>query len=195
MTVLTLEQRYVAAIETGNVALRCRLETELDALTYAENDRLNAPDALIKAALWYAKQGVAVFPCEPRGKRPLTTNGFKDASTDPAVIQAWWAKHESANVGAPTGVTFDVVDLDGPEAVGTIYFGDNRPTMPPEIGHVLTPRTAGHHIYIKPTGRGNKAGFMPHVDYRGKSGYVVLPPSIGANGRRYRWTKPLDVKA
>lgn len=192
---LTLAQQYVAAIEAGNVALRCRLEAELDRATAAENDRLDAPDALYKAARWYGRQGVPVFPCEFRGKKPLADHGFKDASTDVDAIHFWWRKWPQANIGAPTGVLFDVIDVDGCEGVGSVYFRETPLNMPPEIGHSLTSRQAGHHIFIAPTGRGNKAGFMSGVDYRGKGGYVILPPSIGANGRRYQWTKPLQVKA
>lgn len=201
MTAQTLEARYIEAIERGNIALRCRLEAELDAQTDADDERLNAPDALIKAALWYARRGVAVFPCEPRGKAPLgrlARNGLKDASTDPAVVARWWQAEPNANIGAPTGLTFDVIDIDGREGVGAMYFDEDRPTMPPEIGHVLTARTAGHHVFVKPSGHGNKAGIYPSVDYRGAGGYVILPPSITdihGPGRRYRWTKPLQIEA
>lgn len=190
MTADTLEARYVRACETGNLGLRARLERELDEATQAANDRLNSPDALLKAALWYARRGVAVFPCEPRGKRPLTAHGLKDATTDADTIRAWWEWHcTGANVGAPTGHLFDVIDLDGREAVGATY-GNPDLTFPPapEIGHALTSRQAGHHVFIAPTGRGNGANILPHVDYRGAGGYVILPPSVGANGRRYVWT-------
>jgi hypothetical protein len=192
MTTDTLAARYVKACEAGNIGLRARLEDELEAQGRAANERLERPGALLAAALWYAKRGIAVFPCEPRGKRPLTAQGFKDASLSADVIQGWWAKWPTANIGAPTGLTFDVIDVDGGEGVGAIY-GEGGPTLPPEIGHVLTTRAGGHHIYIAPTGRGNKAGFLPNVDYRGAGGYVILPPSIGANGRRYMWTRPLQV--
>ncbi len=50
-------------------------------------------------------------------------------------------------------------------------------------------------MFIAPTGRGNGANIYPHVDFRGKGGYVILPPSIGANGRRYQWTRPLPFGA
>jgi hypothetical protein len=48
------------------------------------------PDiSLLNAALGYAATGWAVFPCTPRGKKPLTENGFKDGSTDPQIVKAW----------------------------------------------------------------------------------------------------------
>jgi hypothetical protein len=64
---------------------------------------------LLKAALAYARRGVPVFPCEPGAKRPLTRNGHWDATTDPRVIERWWKRWPSANVGVPTGKKSDLV--------------------------------------------------------------------------------------
>jgi len=139
--------------------------------------------------MWYAKNGIAVFPCRARDKRPATSNGFKDATTDVSIVKEWWGAHPDANIGAPTGLLFDVIDADGPEAVGVLY-GIGHVDIPEEFGHSLTARAQGHHIFIKPTGAGNKAGIYPHVDFRSIGGYVILPPSIGANGNRYKWTRP-----
>lgn len=69
---------------------------------------------LLDAALDYAARSWPVFPCEPRGKRPLgrlVPHGLKEATTDPAVINGWWAKEPEANIGLRTGVSFDVLDI------------------------------------------------------------------------------------
>ena len=187
----TLEQQYVEACQRNDRGRRARLETELEQVTRTANERLDAPDALVKAAVWYARQGVAVFPCKPRGKEPIVKAGFKAATTDVDTIRAWWNATPAANIGAPTGVLFDVIDIDGREGVGATY-GEGV-EFPPEIGHSLTSRPAGHHVFIAPTGSGNRAGIYPHVDYRGAGGYVILPPSVGANGVRYVWTRPLQL--
>ena len=47
---------------------------------------------LLSAALRYAELGYPVFPCEPGTNRPATAHGFKDATTDPARIERWWAE-------------------------------------------------------------------------------------------------------
>ena len=39
---------------------------------------------LVESALQYAGRGWAVFPCQPRGKAPVTSNGFHAATTDAA---------------------------------------------------------------------------------------------------------------
>jgi len=189
----TLEQQYVDACIRGDLGRRARLAAELDQQTQDHTDRLAAPDALTKAATWYARRGIAVFPCAVRGKKPITRHGLKDASTDAEQIRTWWRATPAANIGAPTGVLFDVIDIDGPEGIGSTYAAGVK--FPPEIGHSLTSRPSGHHVFIKPTGQGNRAGIYPAVDYRGAGGYVILPPSVGANGRRYVWTTPLNLEA
>src|SRR5215471_6858771 len=69
---------------------------------------------LLDAALTYAAHGWAVFPLVPGTKRPLTKNGFKDATRDVEQITRWWAEHPDANIGLPTGAVnqISVVDID-----------------------------------------------------------------------------------
>jgi Bifunctional DNA primase/polymerase, N-terminal len=52
--------------------------------------------------------------------------------------------------------------------------------------------TTNRSIYLAPTGLGNvhPAG-LDHVDWRGRGGYVLAPPSLHASGTRYRWLRPL----
>jgi hypothetical protein len=49
----------------------------------------------------------------------------------------------------------------------------------------------GRHVLVQPTGFKNKSGVrsgLPlHVDWRGKGGYIIAPPSIHRTGRRYQW--------
>ena len=117
----TLAEQYLDAIRRGNLGLSARLEDELDAEGRAADARLNAPHALLNAAVYYARRGVAVFPCRPRGKEPITAHGLKDATTDVDRVLAWWQATPDANIGAPTGLTFDVVDIDGREGVLAVY--------------------------------------------------------------------------
>ena len=138
---------------------------------------------LLKAALAYAKRGVPVFPCEPGAKRPLTRNGHWDASTDPRVIERWWKRWPSANVGVPTGRKSGVVVLDvdlddgGLESLAKL-----------ELAGAPAPKTArartgggGIHIFFRhPTEaeiRNSARLLGPGLDVRGEGGYVVVPPS------------------
>jgi hypothetical protein len=75
------------------------------------------PELIVQAALQYAVDGWPVFPCR-QDKKPLTINGFKDASTDPDQIRAWWKKWPSAMIGTPLGREIFCVDLDRKENGG-----------------------------------------------------------------------------
>jgi hypothetical protein len=185
---------FLAAADRGDHAAADALGHQLDAHSQQLQERLTAPGALHAAALWYAAHGVAVFPLQPRGKVPAIRGGFHAATTDPTQVDAWWQQTPAANIGAPTGRTFDVIDIDGPPGVHA--WTGFAPTLPALIGHVLTPRPGGHHLYVPPTGLGNKASIFPSVDYRGNGGFIVMPPSITdihGPGRMYSWLQPLRV--
>lgn len=140
-------------------------------------------NALLGAALDYAGRGWPVHPLRPGQKVPATANGCKDATTDPERITAWWTRHPDANIGLATGRAFDVIDIDSWPAADRVQelAGPDWPNGPV----VLTPR--GWHVYLQPSGRGNTAGIIPGVDYRGRGGYVVAPPSVVA-GVVYIWS-------
>jgi putative DNA primase/helicase len=66
-----------------------------------------AKNAALSAALDYAAAGLRVFPClnnpgHKNHKKPLTKNGFKDASCDLARVDQWWQQWPNALIGIPT---------------------------------------------------------------------------------------------
>jgi hypothetical protein len=153
--------------------------------------RIEATPALPRAALAYARRGVPVFPCEPGGKRPLTYNGFWDASSDPRRVAAWWDRWPRANLGVPTGERSGLLVLDidrgagGPESLAAL-----------EREHGPLPRTAktrtgggGVHVFFTYPAEEevrNSAGKLgPGLDVRGEGGYVVVPPSRTRDA--YEW--------
>jgi bifunctional DNA primase/polymerase-like protein len=131
----------------------------------------------ISQALKLADRGLAVFPCGP-DKRPLTKRGFKDASTDPAQLKEWWHEHPNALIGVPTGAKFVVIDSDlqHPEAQG--WYFDNAVRL---ITRKHSTKSGGRHLLFKPDDRvGCSAGKIhPHIDTRGKGGYVIWWPAEG----------------
>lgn len=170
---------------------------------------------VLDAALGYAAQGWPVIPlhhavlfgpkkiteaghakcscrrptCEGQGKHPRTENGLDDASTDPDVIRSWWARWPDANVGLRTGIAFDVLDLDGPDALDLLDAlappGDIKPIVGP-----MAITGNGLHIYVEVTGAGNRTAMAggAGIDWRGRGGYVVAPPSVHhLHGDRYDW--------
>lgn len=146
---------------------------------------------LLQAALRYAGRGLPVFPCERRGKRPRTANGLLDASTDAGQIERWWRANGNANVAVVTGPASGllVIDVDGDDGAEALRGLEREHGPLPRTTSVVTPRGGAHYYLRYPTGRGeirNSAGLLgPGLDVRGAGGYVLMPPSQGANGRRY----------
>lgn len=142
---------------------------------------------LADAALSYARQGWPVFPCEPRGKRPLCSHGLKDATTDETQIRAWWKRWPDANIGYPTG-DLVVLDVDGAEGENLLTALELANGMLPQTQTVKTGR--GRHLYFKPAGvkiRNSAGKLGKHLDIRAEGGYAILPPSIHENSGRYQW--------
>lgn len=184
------ERNLRAAILVGDLDRYAHWAKVVDAEQEADEARLRGPDALRQAALWYAQHGIAVFPLQPGSKVPRAgSSGFKDATTDLEQVRRWWAARPDANIGLPTGITFDVVDIDAPAGWRSWAQIDNPLGGAPVLGKALTP-SSGAHFYVPVTGRGNTAAIYPGIDYRGAGGYVVAPPSI-VNDRRYTWAQPL----
>lgn len=187
----TLEADLRAAIDTGDTATIITLGAEVDR-------RQHRPDATLhQAALYYAEQGLHVFPLTPGTKIPVKlSGGFKDATTGRTQIDMWWTGNPNLNIGIATGHLVDVIDIDGPAGVRS--WMDLHDDLPPILGKVSTPRPGGNHLYVRAApGRGNKAGIFPGVDYRGTGGYVVAPPSFisgGDNPGSYTWYAPLAVE-
>ena len=88
-------------------------------------DRINAASdpteqlriELLAAALDYAAQGQRIFPVSPadvrygpKAKQPVVRWGDR-ATTDPDQIRSWWSLWPYA-IGLPTGLLFDVLDVD-----------------------------------------------------------------------------------
>lgn len=141
------------------------------------------PSGVPESLLWVLVRGGEVFPV--RGKEPLTTHGFKSASTDPAQWARWAAEFPGCGWAAPTGEIngFDVLDADTPEAV--TFLERQLPLGP----RVRTGR-GGMHFYLvhAPSAR-NWAKRLPGTDFRGEGGYVVLAGSIHENGQPYEWVE------
>jgi hypothetical protein len=184
-----LEDEFIAAVKAENWTLATQLEIRLNAL----DDR---PPRMLAAALAYAAWGWPVFPLKPRSKEPATRNGFKDATTDVGTISAWWQRIPDANVGLPTGHRFDVLDVDFVHGAGTVWSTlRDSPDMPTAHG-IGSTANMGLHVLLLPTGAGNSARVfdLDGIDYRGKGGYIVAPPSILDGAKRWAWSvKPSPV--
>jgi hypothetical protein len=126
--------------------------------------------------------------CHSPGKHPLTKHGKDDATTDHGQISKWWGRWLSANVGGrpPSGIM--VLDID-PRNGGdtelhqlTLQYGRLPETLTAATG------SGGRHIWLAYRGP-VRGALCPGVDVKTSSGYLVMPPSLHASGRRYRWVQ------
>jgi hypothetical protein len=143
-------------------------------------------------ALSYAANGFPVFPC--KNKRPITAHGFKDASTDPEQIMAWWEQTPDARIGVPTA-GYMVVDIDPKN-------GGDKTLAEYEAAHgslPLTPKartgSGGYHYWFrKPTNADIKCRpIAKGIDTRTDDGYVIVPPSVHDSGNAYAWVHDLQT--
>jgi hypothetical protein len=167
-----------------------------------------SPD-LAERAVEYAQRGIPVLPL--RGKLPRIPaahspgdplygqcrgecgregHGVHDASTDPGQVRQWWRRWSHANIGLRTGVSFDVIDVDGPRGRHSLqqFLADQCGGVPIGGPRVRTGSGAGWHLYVAPTGLPDRIGVLEGVDYRAADRYVVAPPSRHSHtGRPYVW--------
>jgi hypothetical protein len=169
---------------------------------------------LLEAALAYAACGIPVYPvhwphptpsraslacscprglaCDRPAKHPLLRHGVKEATTDPDMLGRWWRRWPHANVGLATGIVFDALDIDGPAGLAALHQfpGAAGLRLP---GPLVATGGGGWHHWFAPTGLGNRPPRgLTHVDWRGKGGCVLAPPSRHISGRHYRWLRGPD---
>ena len=145
------------------------------------------------AALDCAIKGHRVFPCGIN-KKPLTKNGFKDATTDTDTIDEWWTQYPGASIGAPSGDGIFILDVDlpdGPAALEKLE-QENDPlpaTLEQKTG------SGGRHLFFSVDAEvRNSAGKLgQNLDIRGDGGYIILPPSPHESGNCYEWTNKNQI--
>lgn len=170
-------------------------------------------------ALHYASHTFEVFPVSPADKSPLTTNGFKDATTDPAQVAAWWKQHPDALIGCRVPEDVVILDID-PRHNGDATWRE----LEASYGKITEGRThrsgrgdGGSHIWF--TRPGEKMSAKPLHEWArrsntghstGKTGwssgidilhhdqrYTILPPSLHPETRKpYEWvskSKPVAM--
>jgi Bifunctional DNA primase/polymerase, N-terminal len=108
-------------------------------------------------------------------------------------VLAWWTRHPQANIGLATGHLFDVLDVDGlagTQAIRALAAEHGQRSA----GPLVRTGGGGWHFYLAPTGLGNvsPAG-LAQVDWRGRGGYVVAPPSRHTSGHPYLWVADRDL--
>ncbi len=133
---------------------------------------------------YYMLGGIKIFPCEVNGKKPITTNGYKDATNSTNKINEWWVNHPDANIGLVTGkdANLVVVDVDIKDNAGGM---ESLEQLENECGQfdtfmVHSPSGGRHYYFRYPQGNydiGCKIGLRPGIDIRANGGYIIAAGS------------------
>jgi len=140
------------------------------------------------AAHEWAAGGWSVLPCQPGGKRPLPSTGFKAATTDAFAIEAWWRDCPRANVGVRLPEDMLVVDIDrhgGEDGFASLAALEDLP----ETFTIATGGGGEHRWLSVPVGVrvSRRVGVVPGIDLlAGGTGFALVPPSVRFGGRPYR---------
>ena len=103
-----------------------------------------------------------------------------------------------SNVGIRTGAVSGLVVLDVDPRHGGLQSLEKLKRRHGKLPHgpqVLT-GSGGEHLWFSHPGApvGNSAGRLGYgLDVRGDGGYVVVPPSVHANGNPYQWLRELET--
>lgn len=164
----------------------------------------------IRAALWFAARGFAVFSvwstdpdgtcrckdrgkCEQPGKHPVPGIGFKAATTDPGRIRAMLDTRMEPNWGMlpPEGVFILDVDGDGVARLEELeeQYGPLPATLRTNTAH-------GQHVFLRwpadmPRPIGQMFGYVTRWGTGATTGYVIGPRSVHATGAVYAPVEPL----
>jgi len=123
-------------------------------------------------------------------------HGLLDATTDRGIVEQWFARWPHGNVGVATGPSgLAVIDVDVKHHGLAAWETLNRDL---ELPPTLESRTGsgGLHVFYKvaPGTVASSRGSLPiGIDVKAGGGYVVVPPSLHASGRRYQWLAKRDI--
>lgn len=137
-----------------------------------------------KYAELYLKYGWSILPILRQSKKPLLEwKKFTKTKATIEEVRQWFVSWPDCEIGIITGKIsgISVIDLDGAEGIE-----EAKRLKLWSPGTVLTGK--GKHLYYKwKENIKNEVRIAPGIDIRSDNGYVLAPPSLHPNGKRYRW--------
>ena len=141
---------------------------------------------ILNAALEYLELGFSVIPVDRKTKKPLIAwKKYQAERPTEEDVETWFDQWPDANVAVVTGKLSNLVavDADSDQGIAWVTQHMDHTTVYSRTGKGL------HALYAYPPGNdvGNRGRIAPDVDIRGEGGYIVVPPSIHATGKKYEW--------
>lgn len=142
--------------------------------------------ALGQAALDYIAKGRRIIPIVPDGKTPMRKGWHENAITTAEEAFAHWSEHPDSNLAfCPEDEGLAIIENDPGGSVASLNL--------PATYEVQSPRGGTHYYYIGSVPpSASKLG--PHIDTRGRTSYVLIPPSV-VNGKKYKVKAARDYVA
>jgi len=142
--------------------------------------------SVVDKALYYKNTlGISVVP--QRNKAPLVPWAeFQARMPSDEEIRHWWTKYPDAGimgvVGSISGVV--VIDCDSIEAINSF---ENSLPEGVFVPCSQTPRGGRHYYFASADKLQKQVGFKDKTDFQAEGSGIVMPPSVGANGKAYEW--------
>jgi hypothetical protein len=151
---------------------------------------------MLGEALRYYDLGWCVIPLKAnppvaRKRSQISWKAFTRVRPDREQVEAWWRAYPEAGIALILGeVSGGVVALDF-DGDGALELLDEE--LPPTATSITG--SGGKHILFRSDVRFStiselRKGHKCHVELRGESSIIVLPPSIHPNGTQYVWEVP-----
>jgi len=143
---------------------------------------------MIDYAIGYYKTfGWNLIPTRKDKKPFIPWQTYQKLKVNESTLRKWWAKYPDAGIGCITGMISNlaVIDIDSEKGLANI-----QKILPENIKYPVskTPSGGKHFFFNCPDNKiGNNAKKIEGCDFRANGGYVILPPSCGANGNKYQW--------
>jgi hypothetical protein len=152
---------------------------------------------LLCAATWYAARGWSVVPIRPGTKKPYVLwKPYQAEPPTPDQLANWAELWPEAGLAACLGPVSGLllIDVDGPEAEEALQKRLGGVPLTPTV--ISGSREPGrYHLYFQhPNGlqtRAKKTPWHPKLEFRGRGGLAVLPPSLHRSGNHYVWADGL----
>jgi hypothetical protein len=168
--------------------------SEMDGSSVIASQKLDPLSDTLATALLYAELGWRIIPCKAADKSPHIKDWRGRATTKADDIKRWWKRWPEALIGVLTGdggpVVLDVDEKNGKHgeaalAALVLKYGP----LPQSIEH-RTPSGGRQIWFCLPEGQRlptRVCGLGDGLDVKADAGYVVVPPSLMADGRQYKW--------
>jgi len=141
---------------------------------------------IIDIALRYKHElGLSVIP--QKNKHPLVPwTEFQNRIASDEEICKWWTDYPDAGISAVVGSVSGVVVVDCDSESAIHYFEDHIPDSL-VVPYSETPRGGRHYYFACNEKLAKQVGLYEKTDFQAEASCIVMPPSVGFNGKSYNW--------